>query len=212
MGHRSCFLVFIVTPDPNHSILTSLRRSRTAFTLVEVVIALSILGVMSSGCFIGFNSLNAYASSSRLYSEAQTSAQNQIDLILSREPFDVDIAPKKIPVELMTPAELAALSPALATSPPPTSNVYYPYYLDGNGLLAKQAFIYSDPTKLDASGNPTAVVTGTLTSTITDLQDSMVLDGITSNLNSRRAVVKVTYIFHNTNYVVAMDTIRTADR
>ena len=51
--------------------------------------ALAVLGTMGAGCFVGFNSLNTYAVSSRLYSEAQTAAQNQIDLILSSEPFDV---------------------------------------------------------------------------------------------------------------------------
>src|SRR5437588_5836623 len=62
--------------------------SRFAFTLMEVVMALAVIGTMGAGCYVGFNSLNAYAVSSRLYSEAQTAAQNQIDLILSKEPFD----------------------------------------------------------------------------------------------------------------------------
>src|SRR5437870_175732 len=60
-----------------------------AFTLAEVVMALAVLGTMSAGCYVGFNSINQYAVSSRLYSEAQTCAQNQIDLILSKGPFDV---------------------------------------------------------------------------------------------------------------------------
>ena len=63
-------------------------RSKHAFTLMEVVMALAVLGTMGAGCYIGFNSINTYAISSRLYSEAQTCAQNQIDLILSKEPFD----------------------------------------------------------------------------------------------------------------------------
>ena len=50
--------------------------------------ALAVVGTMGAGCYVGFNSLNTYAVSSRLYSEAQTAAQNQIDLILSKEPFD----------------------------------------------------------------------------------------------------------------------------
>jgi len=68
-----------------------LRRQggKRAFTLIEVVMALAVIGTMGAGCYIGFNSLNAYAVSSRLYTEAQTAAQNQIDLILSAEPFDV---------------------------------------------------------------------------------------------------------------------------
>lgn len=60
--------------------------------------ALAVLGTMAAGCFVGFTTLNAYAVSSRLYSEAQTAAQNQIDLILSKEPFDP--ATNKIPTVL----------------------------------------------------------------------------------------------------------------
>jgi hypothetical protein len=64
-------------------------KRRAAFTLAEVTMALAVIGTMGAGCYVGFNSLNTYAISSRLYSEAQTCAQNQIDLILSVEPFDV---------------------------------------------------------------------------------------------------------------------------
>jgi hypothetical protein len=64
---------------------------------MEVVMALAVLGTMGAGCYVGFNSLNTYAVSSRLFSEAQTCAQNQIDLILSKEPFDVTTNPQKIP-------------------------------------------------------------------------------------------------------------------
>src|SRR5437868_13002745 len=72
------------------------RRRLNAFTLAEVIIALAVLGTMAAGCYIGFNSLNNYAVSSRLYSEAQTCAQNQIDLILSTEPFDVTSSPRRV--------------------------------------------------------------------------------------------------------------------
>src|SRR5947207_15515313 len=93
-------------------------RLRAAFTLTEIVIALAVLGTMAAGVYIGFNAINTYAVSSRLYSEAQTAAQNQIDLILSKEPFDVraayvsgtfDCTTHKIPIELMTTAEIDAL-------------------------------------------------------------------------------------------------------
>src|SRR5437879_13485324 len=66
-----------------------------AFTLAEVTMALAVIGTMGAGAYVGFNSINTYAISSRLYSEAQTCAQNQIDLILSKEPFDP--ANNKIP-------------------------------------------------------------------------------------------------------------------
>jgi len=73
------------------------KYGKVAFTLMEVVMALAVLGTMGAGCYVGFNSLNTYAVSSRLFSEAQTCAQNQIDLILSKEPFDVTTNPQKIP-------------------------------------------------------------------------------------------------------------------
>lgn len=180
-------------------------RSR-AFTLVEVVIALAIIGAMSGGCFLGFNAINNYSVTSRLYSEAQASAQNQIDLILSRAPFDVMVTPKKVPLELMTAAELAAVTPALATAPPPKTNAYYPYYRSAGGQLAKEAFIYQDPNTGEV------IVRGTLTTDIAELGDTMTLDGITTALNTRRATARVTYTFRNREYVVAMDTLRTADR
>jgi prepilin-type N-terminal cleavage/methylation domain-containing protein len=61
---------------------------RLGFTLMEVVMALGVIGTMGAGAYVGFNSLNVYAVSSRLYSEAQSAAQNQIDQILSKGPFD----------------------------------------------------------------------------------------------------------------------------
>src|SRR5437763_11316323 len=63
-------------------------NKRRGFTLMEVVMALAVIGTMGAGCYVGFNSLNTYAVSSRLYSEGQSAAQNQIDQILSKEPFD----------------------------------------------------------------------------------------------------------------------------
>jgi prepilin-type N-terminal cleavage/methylation domain-containing protein len=181
------------------------HRVRAGFTLVEIVIALAVLGTMAAGCYIGFNSITNYAVSSRLYSEAQTAAQNQIDLILSREPFDVMVTPTRIPLELMTSGELAGLSPALGSSTPATTSSYYPYYLSG-GLLARDAFIYTDPV----TGN--IIVKGTVTSQVADVGSTETLEAIPMGLNIRRATVTVSYTFRNTNYTVVMDTMRTADR
>jgi prepilin-type N-terminal cleavage/methylation domain-containing protein len=149
--------------------------ARAGFTLVEIVVALAVLGSMAAGCFIGLNTLNGYAVSSRLYTEAQAAAQNQIDLILSKGPFN--IAQNKIPAEL-----------ALGTVTKPN------------------VFIYTDPV----SGN--VVVSGTMTTTITDTNSTMTFAGITSNLNVRKANVTVAYSFRGKNYSVSMDTLRTADQ
>ena len=137
--------------------------------------SLAVLGTMAAGCYVGFNSLNTYAISSRLYSEAQTAAQNQIDLILSQEPFDV--ANNKIPAVL-----------ALGTTTTPN------------------VFIYTDPV----TGN--VVVSGTMTTVITDTASSMNFAGVNANLNVRRATVTVSYTYRGKSYNVSLDTMRTADQ
>src|SRR5437764_2347660 len=139
------------------------QGGKRAFTLMEVVMALAVVGTMGAGAYVGFNSLNTYAISSRLYSEAQTAAQNQIDLILSKEPFDP--MNNKIPTVLTLGATT-------------TPNV----------------FIYKDPV----SGN--TVVTGTMTTTVTDLGATMTFAGSTKNLNIYRATVTVTYIYRGKTY------------
>jgi prepilin-type N-terminal cleavage/methylation domain-containing protein len=202
-----------------------LRAKCAAFTLVEIVISLAILGVMSSGVYIGFNSINTYAVSSRLYSEALTAAQNQIDLVLSKAPFDINAAyisstfnPAlgKIPAELMTTAELDTLATSGVTFPtsapastPATSSSYYPYYpyyrTASGQPLQKQAFIYQDPV----TGN--TLVTGTLTITVTD--PGLTMSYINSaNLNIRKTNATVTYTFRNRSYAVSLDSMRTADQ
>jgi prepilin-type N-terminal cleavage/methylation domain-containing protein len=200
---------------------------RAGFSLVEIVIALAVLGTMAAGCYIGFNAVNTYAVSSRLYSEAQTAAQNQIDLVLSRSPFDInaanisgsfDASLNKIPIELMTVAEIDALAASGVTFPttaptatPATTNSYYPYYpyyRTGTGApIKKQAFIYQDPV------TGAVLVTGELTSTITDTAMTMsFINATPTNLNTRKANIAVTYNFRGRDYNLSMDTLRTADQ
>src|SRR5438270_3065763 len=136
------------------------KNWRRGFTLMEVVMALAVIGTMGASCYVGFNSLNTYAVSSRLYSEAQTCAQNQIDLILSKEPFD--------PTKSKIPSVLT-----LGTTTTPN------------------VFVYKDPV----SGN--AVVTGAMTTTVTDTGDTMAYAGATTALNVYRATVTVSYTYRN---------------
>jgi hypothetical protein len=67
-------------------------------------------------------------------------------------------------------------------------------------------FVYTDPVTNQV------VVTGTMTTTISKVAASMTYGGTTSPLNVRKAAVKVSYTFRNKPYVVAMDTMRTADQ
>jgi len=206
-------------------------KRRAGFTLSEIVVALAILGAMSSGVYLGFNAVTAYSVSSRLYSEALTAAQNQIDLVLSKAPFDVSAAYVsgsfnpvlgKLPAELMTTAELDAVATSGVTFPTtaPTATPavsssyypYYPYYRTGSGQpLQKQAFIYQDPV----TGN--SIVTGTLTVTVTNPGLTMTyINSLNNNqpwpLNVRKATATVTYSFRNRDYTVSLDSMRTADQ
>ena len=203
------------------------RRQPGGFTLAEIFISLAVLGAMSSGCYLGFNAINTYAVSSRLYSEALTSAQNQTDLILSKDPFDLmtayltgsfSPAANKIPIELMTIAELDALAASGVTFPSqaPTARPaktdpyypYYPYYRTGAGKpIQKEAFIYTDPT----SGR--VIVKGILTATITDTGATMsFVSSTATKLNTRRATVTVDYTFRGRPYHVSMHTLRPANQ
>jgi prepilin-type N-terminal cleavage/methylation domain-containing protein len=175
------------------------RALLAGFTLVEIVIALAVLGTMAGGCYIGFNAVNAYAVSSRLYSEAQAVAQNQIDLILSKGPFNITSVVNgfyRVPLVLcMDPATAAGpeCKETAATTGPHTQ-------------VTPNVFIYRDPV----TGR--VLVTGTMSTTITAVPATLTYGGVTSNLNIRRATVKVNYSWRNKNYEVALDTLRTADQ
>ena len=195
---------------------------RAAFSLAEIVIALAVLGTMSGGAYVGFSAVNSYAVTSRLYSEAQAVAQNQIDLILSRGPFNITSVPNRVPIELMTKEELNTLAntvtfPTAPPTTPPASTSpyypYYPYYRTGNHQpVLKEGFIYTDPV------NGNIIVRGTVKTEITTIVNSgntplsMTYGGIASALNVRQAKVTVSYKFRNTDYNVVLNTIRAADQ
>jgi prepilin-type N-terminal cleavage/methylation domain-containing protein len=193
------------------------KRGLSAFSLLEVVIALTVVATASAGSYVGFSSVNTLSVTARLYSEAQTAAQNQIDLVLSKSPFDVvaayrsgtfDQTKNQVPIQLMTLAELNALSPQPLSVPPPKTNKYYPYYRDASvagAPLAREAFIYQDPE----TGQ--VIVTGTLRSVVTDTSSSMNFISV-SALNVRKVNVSVSYSFRAKPYTVLMDTLRTADQ
>ena len=67
-------------------------------------------------------------------------------------------------------------------------------------------FIYKDPV----SGN--VVVTGTMTTTVTDTGSTMNFARTNANLNTYRATVTVTYTYRGKTYNVSMDTARTGDQ
>jgi prepilin-type N-terminal cleavage/methylation domain-containing protein len=86
---------------------------RRGFTLVEVLIATALLGLMAGSSIWALTQANNYASIARLYTGAETAAQNQVDLILTDGPFNPQTIPPQIPPSL-----------TLGTSAPQTVILY----------------------------------------------------------------------------------------
>lgn len=59
-----------------------------AFTLVEVLVAVTLLGLLAGASIWALTQANNYASVARLYTGAETAAQNQIDFLLADSPFN----------------------------------------------------------------------------------------------------------------------------
>ena len=59
-----------------------------AFTMIEVLVAATLLGMLAAGSIWALTQANNYASINRLYTGAETAAQNQIDYLLADAPFN----------------------------------------------------------------------------------------------------------------------------
>ena len=96
--HRHCSLVaaaMYLTPIDSKA---RKKGRATGFTLVEVLIATALLGLLAGGALWALIQANNYASIARLYTGAETAAQNQIDVILTEGPFNPQYSPPQIPV------------------------------------------------------------------------------------------------------------------
>src|SRR5204863_8073723 len=78
-----------------------------------VVMANLLLGLMAGSAIWALTQANNYASIARLYTGAETAAQNQIDLILTESPFNPQNSPPQIPASL-----------TLGTSAPQAVTIY----------------------------------------------------------------------------------------
>ena len=164
---------------PKYRNYHKLRKRLAAFTLVEAMVAISVLGIGTAstiGALIKFNSI---ASISRNASGACTAVMNQIDLIQSDTPFN----PQKT-----NPDGTAQIPPELQLGTQTQDNLP----------------VYRDP-------NTGVVVTGTLTTSVTDISSTYTQAGVTFPLTTYQAVVTLTYTYLNRNYSFSMSTIRTSD-
>jgi len=128
-------------------IIRGYAKSEGSFTLVETLVGVGMLALLGAGSFWTMNAMNVYATGARLQSEAIAKAEQQIDAILTKGPFDPTATPQLIPT---------ALTPGTTTQ---------------NGVL-----IYKDPVtgQTTVTGTMTTMVadtalSGTVGTTATNL-------------------------------------------
>jgi prepilin-type N-terminal cleavage/methylation domain-containing protein len=96
-----------------NSLFLHVGKGKRAFTLIEVLVATALLGLLAASAIWALTQANNYASIARLYTGAETAAQNQIDIILTDSPFNPQATPPEIPPAL-----------TLGTSAPQTVTLY----------------------------------------------------------------------------------------
>jgi type II secretory pathway pseudopilin PulG len=181
------------------------KLMQAGFTIVEVVAAVGILGLMAGSVLFGLSQLNNYATVNRLYTAAQVLAQNQIDLILTMGPYDP--AQDKYPVPL-TCGDATATNTILRTDTP---YYYNPAIASTNcpiSTVEKQVTLYQDP--MAPSGSATVLCT--IRTQVVDTGATVPVNGVASSLDLRRATVTVAYTYRNQPYSVVMETMRTTDQ
>jgi prepilin-type N-terminal cleavage/methylation domain-containing protein len=95
------------------STLHSLRiqpDQRGGFTLVEVLAAAALLGLAGAAFLWGLTMIQTHSTINRLYTQAQTLCQNQIDRVLTNGPYNPALS--QIPTELTNQATSVQISTA----------------------------------------------------------------------------------------------------
>jgi len=166
-------------------------RAQTAFTMVETIVAIAVLGLGVASTIGALTKINAIAATSRNRTGAYTILMNQVDLFQSMSPFN----PQKTNQD------------GTAQIPQDASNGSYPKY----DMTVGTHNISVDGTTLnvpvyqykDASNNLVLVVNGTLSETVTNLSSTLP--------NTYQATFTITYTYLNRTYTFSMSTVRTSD-
>jgi type II secretory pathway pseudopilin PulG len=164
---------------PTYRHIRQKARTAAAFTLVETMVGISVLGIGIASTVGALTKFNSIASISRNSTGAYAAVMNQIDLIQSDAPFN----PQKT-----NPDGTAQIPPELQLGTQTQNNVP----------------VYQDP-------NTGVVVSGTMTTTVSDISSTYTQGSQTFPLTMYQAVVTVTYTYLNRNYSFSMSAIRTSD-
>jgi prepilin-type N-terminal cleavage/methylation domain-containing protein len=178
----------------------SLRQQ--GFTLVEVVTAIALLVLFSGGALWTLTQTNNYAALSRLYTGAQVLAQNQIDLIMSKGPFNPQPAKGEVPTVLGGPTPLAAGETKTVIELPNSDP----------DPKKRNLIVYSEPldpnsSKKDEEKELLIIQAEERATTIRDAR--MVVDGRTVYMYSATVVVRFKY--RGKDHEVQLNAMRASD-
>ena len=162
-------------------------------TLVEAVVAITLLGIGLTSSITALTRFNAFASSSRNLTGAYTTVMTQIDAIESASPFDPLNVSETGAADPQIPSVLV-LDSARSPAGPLTETV--------------RVYIYKDPNKDPADpSSDVVVVNGTRKTSVVDV--SQTYGGVT--LPMRRATVSIDYTYLGRTYSYSMSTLRSSD-
>ena len=170
------------------------NRLSAGLTIVEAVVAITLLGIGLTSTITALTKFNAFASSSRNLTGAYTTVMTQIDAIESAAPFDPLHVSETGATDPLVPSVLA-LDSTRPGGTPLTETV--------------RVYLYKDPDKDPA--DPTSdvvVVNGTRKTSVVDA--SQTYNGVT--LPMRRATVSIDYTYLGRNYSFSMSTLRSSDQ
>jgi prepilin-type N-terminal cleavage/methylation domain-containing protein len=174
-----------------------LQKLQAAFTFVEILIAISVIGIGIATTIGALTQTNSLASNARNATGAYTMLMNEVDLFQSMSPFN----PQRKNQD------------GTAQIPKDSAHGSYSLY-DMNTTSGSPRQLSVDGTTWnvpvyeykDSNNNVVVVVNGQLTETVTDLSSA------TPALpNTYQANFTLTYTFRNRTYTYSVSTIRTSD-
>ena len=194
MWHRHCSIISVFFHN-NRGDGTAKAQQNSAFTMVEVIVAIALIGIGVSTTIAALTKFNEFASTSRNATGAYTIAMNQIDAIQAATPVD----PATLFNATRVPRSLATLvttwqgNPGAGTVTTETTSTV-------SGTISNIP-IYKEDTSAGA-----IAFFGTITTTLTDVSPTPSVAPFLYN-----ATVTVTYTYMNRAYSFSMSTLRTAD-
>jgi type II secretory pathway pseudopilin PulG len=164
------------------------------FTLVEAIVAISVLGIGVASTVGALTRMNSFASVARNATGAYAVLMNQVDLFQSISPFN----PQKTNQDgtPQIPKDTAHAYPTYDMTVTP-AGTWRSISVDGVSYSVP-VYQYSDPT----TGN-VVVVNGQLEIQVTDISASVP--------NTYQALIRVTYTYLGRQYSFSMSAIRTSD-